>query len=93
MQLPSTYRYFQKNLKQFNAQYDQDGIIEAIFDIIKTRNKYFVEIGGGNSIDNTYYLRHSQGWDGLLFNGGIYLIGTQFEPLLRNVWITSDNVI
>ena len=55
--LPSTYQYFHKRIKHITSQYDQDGIIEAIFDLIGTRNKFFVEVGGGSSIDNTFYLR------------------------------------
>ena len=30
-----------------------------------------MEIGGGNTFDNTYLLRNQKGWKGTLFNGGL----------------------
>lgn len=54
---PYSYQYFHKYLKQVTSQVDQDGVIEAIFDLIGTRDKFFIEIGGGNSYDNTFYIR------------------------------------
>ena len=69
-QTPYCYQYFHERLKHINSQYDQDGVIEAIFDLIGTRDKFFIEIGGGNTIDNTYLLRYKKGWNGILFNSG-----------------------
>lgn len=54
---PYSYRYFHEHLKHVTSQFDQDGVIEAIFDLIGTRDKFFIEIGGGNSFDNSYLLR------------------------------------
>ena len=71
--LPMTYQYFHKSVRQVFSQEDQDGVIEAVFDLIKTRNKIFVEIGGGNKYDNTYYLHNKKGWKGFLFNSEKYL--------------------
>lgn len=54
------------------SQFNQDGIIEKIFDSIGTTNKFFVEFGSNGFIDgggNTAYLRERFGMDGLLMDG------------------------
>jgi len=60
--------FFQKRVL---SQWGQDGVIEKIFDVIGTTNKYFVEFGSsGNDsgMGNTAYLRR-RGFDGLLMDG------------------------
>lgn len=71
-ELPKTYQYFYDRSFQNTSQFDQDGVIEAIFDLIGTRNKFYVEVGGGNDYDNSRYLRNNKEWNGLLFNAGVY---------------------
>jgi hypothetical protein len=84
------------DLKQFGAKYhsqnDEDGIIEAIFNHIPPRSKYFVEFGiGPNWLDKEYAhglegncvrLRDELGWQGLFMDGGThpeqYGIKTEF---------------
>ncbi len=74
------------NLKDFGAKYasqhDEDGVIEAIFNHIPPRSKYFVEFGiGPNWQDREYAhglegncvrLRDQLGWSGLLMDGGVH---------------------
>uniref|UniRef100_A0A6C0ESA2 Methyltransferase FkbM domain-containing protein n=1 Tax=viral metagenome TaxID=1070528 RepID=A0A6C0ESA2_9ZZZZ len=53
------------------SEWGQDGVLEKIFDIIGTTNKFFVEFGSsGNDSGkgNTAYLRR-RGFDGLLMDG------------------------
>jgi hypothetical protein len=57
--------------KQFLSQWGQDGVLEKIFEVIGTTNKFFVEFGSsGNDtgMGNTAYLRRF-GFDGLLMDG------------------------
>ena len=79
--LHHSYKYFNSRAKRINSQYDQDGVIEAIFDLIGTRNKQYVEIGGGNTFDNTYLLRNQKGWKGILFNGGLLVTDSSASTL------------
>ena len=94
-EMPFTYQYFIKRLRQSTSQYDQDGIIEGMFDLIKTRNKVFVEVGGGSKQDNTYYLRAYMGWKGYLLNSGRYFMGEDKnnKQYLVDVLATSGNVL
>jgi hypothetical protein len=57
--------------KRVFSQWGQDGVLEQIFNIIGTTNKYFVEFGSsGNDsgMGNTAYLRR-RGFNGLLMDG------------------------
>jgi hypothetical protein len=90
--MPYTYQYFNTHLSHKYSQYDQDGIIEAIYNLIGTKNKFFVEIGGGSVIDNSMLLRTEKEWTGILFNSGNYFVDKITEEMLRNEWITPDNI-
>lgn len=92
-ELPETYKYFHQKAWQNSSQFDQDGVIEAIFDLIGTRNKFFVEIGGGSSIDNTNYLRSVKGWNGYMFNSGIYFVEKTNSSMLKQQIVTSDQAV
>ncbi len=57
--------------KKILSQYGQDGVLEKIFDVIGTTNKYFVEFGSAGTdtgMGNTAYLRR-RGFTGLLMDG------------------------
>ena len=87
--LPKVFQFFHKKLRKISSQYDQDGVIEGIFELIKTRNKVFVEIGGGSDNDNTFVLREWKGWKGYLFNSGRYFNGQgKSRQFLVNVMVT-----
>lgn len=54
------------------SQHGEDGVIEAIFEKLGTRNKFCVDVGAGNGIyvSNTYKWVREQGWSGLMLEAG-----------------------
>lgn len=71
------------------SQNGEDGIIEAIFAMIGTTNRWYVEFGVEDGMEcNTRYLRIHRGWTGVLMDGG------QENPSinLRKEFITADNI-
>jgi hypothetical protein len=83
--------------KKISSQFGEDGIIEAIFNAIPPRSRYFVEFGiGPNSQDGDYKnglegncveLRR-QGWRGLFMDSGKHPEFTE----IKTEFITSDNI-
>lgn len=71
------------------SQHGEDGILDAIFRVIGTTNRYYVEFGVGNGSErNTRYLAAHRGWRGLLMDGG------HSDPSinLHREFITADNI-
>jgi hypothetical protein len=69
-QLQNNPRYrTKKRLNQFEyklfSQFGEDGIIEEIFQRIGTKNKFFVEIGSGDGIENNTTNLLTNGWQGI----------------------------
>lgn len=64
------YNYFNRTEKQFYSQFGEDGIIDTVFKIIGTTNKFYVDIGAGDgkTISNIYNLS-LKGWTGIGFEG------------------------
>jgi hypothetical protein len=74
------------------SQNGEDGVLEKIFDIIGTTNKYYVEFGAGNGhfCSNTKYLREKYGWTGLLLEGS--RTHGDIELNLHHAFITAENI-
>ena len=71
------------------SQNGEDGVIEKIFEVIKTTNKYYVEFGVENANEcNTRNLRENYGWSGLLMDGGY----ENKEIGLYQEFITAENI-
>ncbi len=88
---------FTKYKRKVFCQLGEDGIIERIFDVIGTTNKYYVEFGGWDGIylSNTANLRINRGWSGLLLEGDKNIVLStinRVEINLHNEWITKDNI-
>lgn len=73
------------------SQNGEDGILEAIFAVIGTTNKYFVEFGAGSGRTcNTSYLARRKGWTGLWMDGKG---GPPRGPLaVHQEFITAENI-
>lgn len=71
------------------AQNKEDGIIHAIFAMIKETNKYFVEFGVEDGMEcNTRYLSKHRGWSGLLMDGS----HENASINLQKEFITAENI-
>lgn len=71
------------------AQNGEDGIINAIFAMIGTTNKYFVEFGVEDGIEcNTRFLSKKRGWKGLLMDGS----NEDVSINLHKEFITAENI-
>lgn len=59
-----------KRERSVYSQAGQDGVIEAIFEVIRPTNKFFVEFGAGDGkhLSNTANLRRNHLWGGLLMD-------------------------
>lgn len=72
------------------SQNGEDGVIQAIFSLIGSTSKYYVDFGAGNGhrLSNTKYLRTQRGWRGLLLD-------VQYQDLSINLYkemVTSTNI-
>jgi len=75
--------------RRITSQNWEDGIIHAIFSVVGTTNKFYVEFGAEDGTEcNTRYLREHNGWSGLLMDGGYEnpAIG------LRREFVTVENI-
>jgi len=76
--------------KRVYSQFEEDGIIESIYDCIKEESRYFVEFGVQDGEEcTTRYLREEKNWTGLMMDGG-------FEDTsinLHNEFIYANNIV
>lgn len=73
------------------SQKGQDSFIDEVFKAITPKNKFFVEFGAYNGVDflNSYYLKHSQNWTGVMFDPEFH----NPEIGLYKEFLTSENVL
>lgn len=74
--------WFEAYKNDTTSQQGEDGIIEKIFSLIGTQNKFVVECGAANGVknSNTNSLVFKHGWGALLIEGD----PTAFEELQKN---------
>jgi hypothetical protein len=84
------------------SQSGDDGILNEIFKRVKTTNKYFVEFGVSNGLENNTAALLSAGWGGLWLEGSEKFV-SQIEknfafPIkegsltVRNAFVTAENI-
>lgn len=86
---PVDLKHYEKRLISQNGE---DGVLQKIFEIIGTTNKYYVDFGAGNGhyASNVKYLKEAYGWNGLLLEG----MRTAGDPSinLHPAFITAENI-
>jgi hypothetical protein len=85
-----------------NSQNGEDGIIAEIFDRIGITNRYFVEFGSADGIENNTRCLLKQGWGGLWMDGdseAIAMAKTKFAAeiaakrlTVTETFITAENI-
>lgn len=95
-----------KNLNRYEysvfSQCGEDGIINEIFKRIGITNRYFIEFGAGNGLQNCTTSLLLQNWFGLWIEaepGNVQTITSKFSPLIlrhqltfRQAFITAENI-
>jgi hypothetical protein len=89
--MPVGYRHLHESGKSIYSQYEQDGVIDAIFKLINTSNKVYVEIGGGSINDNSRNLLEN-GWQGFVINSGNYFMNKKLNVQIKEALVTKDNI-
>jgi hypothetical protein len=67
----SASRHLRKHASNVTSQFGEDGIIQAIIDIIGAKNNWCVEFGAwdGKYLSNTWTLLNDRNWSGVLIEG------------------------
>ena len=76
--------------RSVHSQSGEDGVIQHLFELIGTRNRFFVEFGAGDGLflSNTAHLRLNHGWTGLLMEGSEQADG----QLVRREFVSAENI-
>ena len=84
------YRY----IKPSFSDNGEDRVIEYIFSLIGSTDKYFVEFGARDGISgsNTYFLEKYKEWNGLLLEGDNKFIENSRKTPIYNEFLTSKNI-
>jgi len=77
--------------RKFSSQNGEDGILEALFAVIGTTTKYFVEFGAASGREcNTARLAKRHGWTGLMMDAATPPPDAPFP--IRREFITAENI-
>lgn len=83
------------------SQHGEDGIIDYLIGVIKDPNRYFIEIGSGNGMENnTTWLAMAKYYRGLMIDGGkenIEWCKYLFQPLnygldFKQIFVSRENI-
>jgi len=66
--MTQSYGHYSAYRKNIASQFGEDGILEHVFHLIGTKNKWCVEFGAhnGKTNSNTWHLLNNRGWSGVL---------------------------
>lgn len=80
------------------SQNGEDGVIDYLLSKLKTSNRYFIEIGADNGIENnTAWLAHAKKYSGLMIDGnprGIEIAKKITTPFVDSIvlFVNSENI-
>lgn len=78
--------------RRFRSQQGEDGILQALFKILGTTDKYCVEFGVGSGRQcNTAHMAGRCGWTGLWMDGKVPKRSTALP--VRQEFITAENIL
>ncbi len=76
--------------RRVRSQNGEDGILDALFTILGTTNRTFVEFGAGRGYRSTAaHLLLDRGWTGLMMDGSKT---SRSHPDLRQEFVTAENI-
>jgi hypothetical protein len=91
--IPNFYKekFWDFNINYFEgkkySQNGEDGILEFIFSLIGTTNKFFVEFGVESGIQCNSRFLIEKGWIGLMMDGV-----DNINPLIKKEFVTAENI-
>jgi hypothetical protein len=77
--------------KTLTSQNGEDGIIEYFTNLIKTKNKTFLEFGWGDGMHNMSYNLMIKGWKGVGVDPSLCVINLPKDVLFFREFVTPDN--
>jgi hypothetical protein len=84
------YAYLETRERKVRSQNGEDGVLEALFEMLGVTNQYCVEFGCEDGLEcNTAHLL-DQGWTGLLMDGGNVCRNPRAN--IRQEFITAENI-
>lgn len=88
--LPKDKIFLANHEKRVFSQFGEDGILEKIFELIGTTNKFYLDFGGTEHCGNTKFIHLEKGFNGVMWNGQA---GECTYNTIHEEFVTRENVV